>query len=219
MTNGLETLERDVLERLRRQYESRGYKFLAEQNRSDIPKFLEGYIPDAIAIGTDEKVIIEVKSTEQSANQSATVRFLASEVPKHKGWRFDLVVADTGTKAGDLSSEPDVQQLRAELKKITNLVESDDHKAALVLAWALLEAVTRRLILNRQFGEPKRYLPRTIIETLVSEGFAEDEIGDKLLRLADTRNRLVHGFTRLNVDKKDVDFLVQFIGTLMAGIS
>jgi uncharacterized protein YutE (UPF0331/DUF86 family) len=118
-----------------------------------------------------------------------------------------------------LSSEPDVQQLRAELKKITSLAESGDHKAALVLAWALLEAVTRRLILNRQFGEPKRYLPRTIIETLVSEGLAEDEIGDQLLKLADTRNRLVHGFTRLDVDKKDVDFLVQFIRTLMAGVN
>ena len=219
MTNGLETLELDVLERLRKQYESRGYKFLTEPDRADIPKFLEGYIPDAIAIGTDEKVIIEVKSTEQSASQSAAVRFLASEVPKHKGWRFDLVVTDTSTKAGDLSLEPDVHQLRAELEKVTASAESGDHKVALVLAWALLEAVTRRLILNNRIGEPKRYLPRTIIETLVSEGFAEDEVGDRLQKIADMRNRLVHGFTRLEVEKKDVDFFIQFIRTLMAEIS
>ena len=215
MINTIESREIVLLENLRQQYESQGYQFLVEPKAADIPTFLEGYIPDAIAIGADERVIIEVKSSELSAKKSATVKFLAAEVPKHKGWRFDLVVAGKGQGNGDIESEPDKQQLQLEIEHAKRLSRSGDLNVALVLAWALLEAVTRRLILNKNSGESKRYLPRTIVETLTSEGFIRDDSVERLLKLADIRNRLVHGFSNLKVDRADVDFLLKFLDGIM----
>jgi hypothetical protein len=127
-----------------------------------------------------------------------------------------LVVAETADKRGDTVAEPDAGQLRMELDKVRKFLAAGDNKVALVVAWALLEAVTRRLILNQQAGEPKRYLPATIVETLVSEGFVDDE--DRLLRLSRARNRLVHGFTRIDVEDDDMQFLVGIIETLIAGL-
>ncbi len=215
----LETRESELLDRLRKQYESKGYTFLTPPGKDQIPTFLEGFIPDAIAISTGEKVVIEIKSTESTAEANAAVRFLAAEVPKHHGWRFDLVIAEKEAGSADASAEPDREQLAEEFLRVQKASQLGDLKAAIVLGWALLEAITRRLILNQRTGESKRYLPRTIVETLVSEGFADDESGERLSKLANARNRLVHGFTRLDVEKKDVDFLVQFIRTLMAGVN
>ena len=215
MSSELETQEGDVLERLRRQYERNGYTFMSQPRGTSIPTFLKGYTPDAIAIGAQEKVIIEVKSTERSASQSSVIRFLASEVPKHQGWRFDLVIAEKDMKFEDGKAEPDKEQLAEELSSVRDAAQSGELNVALVLGWALLEAVTRRLVLNQKAGESKRYLPRTIIETLVSEGFADDETGERLSQLASTRNRLVHGFTKLELVKEEIDFLLQFIAALM----
>jgi hypothetical protein len=213
MTIGLETLERDTLEKIRLKYEREGYKFIVEPQPKDIPAFLEGFIPDAIAVGADENVIIEVKSTRGSADSSAAARFLANEVPKHPGWRFDLVIAEIMDRHGDTHAEPDKRQLHAELDSLKVLRRAAGDKVALVIAWGLLEAVTRRLYLNQQAGEPKRYLPTTIVETLVSEGIVDDE--DRLLRLAKSRNQLVHGFTGIEVEETDMQFLIGVMEELL----
>lgn len=214
MKSDLETQEMDVLEHLRIQYEGKGYRFIVEPDTSEIPAFLEGVVPDAIAVGRNDSVVIEVKSTNASASQSAAVRFLAVEVPKHDGWRFDLVIADKGFGTTDASVEPTSELLIEELSSVQRSADSGEFKIAVIMGWALLEAFARRLILNQKAGEPKRYLPRTIIETLVSEGFADDETGTRLSALANARNRLVHGFTRQEVHKQDVDWFLAYLRTL-----
>lgn len=215
MRTDIETQESELLDRLRKQYEGRGYTFVANPRARDIPAFLEGYIPDAIAMSKNDKVIIEVKSTNKRAHENSMVRFLAAEVPKHAGWRFDLVIAEKDSGSLDADAEPDKRQLAEERTRVQNALQSGDFKTALVLGWALLEAVTRQLVLNQRKGESKRYLPRTIVETLVSDGYASDEVGERLLKLAHLRNRLVHGFSRLDVEKSDIDFLLSVLNKLL----
>lgn len=218
MTNYTETLEQDVLDQLRREYEKKGYKFLVEPRADKLPSFLEGFTPDAIAFGDGENVVIELKSTESSADQSASVKFLAREVPKHKGWRFQLVIADRQFDKSDASAEPSERQMNVEFEKVKGFVGSGEYNVALITGWALLEAITRKLILTQRSGEAKRYLPRTVVETLVSEGFLEDDVGTRLLAIANVRNRIVHGYTGLTTQKSDIETLVSAIERLLRGL-
>jgi uncharacterized protein YutE (UPF0331/DUF86 family) len=215
MRSEIETQESEVLQKLQKQYEAQGYKFVAQPGSADVPTFLEGYIPDAIAISEDEKVIIEVKSTERKAQQNSTVRFLASEVPKHEGWRFDLVIAEKLLSNTDASAEPGRHELVHEIEKVRKLSESGDYKSALVVGWAVLEALARKLVLNSKAGESRRYLPRSVVEALVSGGYADDKTGDRLSEISKIRNRLVHGFTKLEVRRADSEFIISFVESLV----
>jgi uncharacterized protein YutE (UPF0331/DUF86 family) len=48
---------------------------------------------------------------------------------------------------------------------------------------------------------------------LVSEGIVDDE--DRLLRLAKSRNQLVHGFTGIEVEETDMQFLIGVMEELL----
>ena len=218
MTNNTETLEMDVLDQLRREYERKGYKFLLEPRADKLPSFLKGFAPDAIAIGDSENVVIELKSTKSSADQSAAVKFLAREVPKHKGWRFQLVIAEKQFDGSDASAEPDEKQMCAEFEKVKDFAESGEYNVALITGWALLEAITRKLVLTQKSGEAKRYLPRTVVETLVSDGLLEDDVGTRLLAIANVRNRIVHGYTGLTTQRSDIETLIVAIEKLLKGL-
>ena len=123
MTIRSEQVEQEVLERVRPNYEREGYKFIVGPSPSDLPSFLEGVLPDALASRNGENVVIEVKSTLRSADRSALVKFLASEVRKHPGWRFDLVIAEKQLGVADSQYEPSESELVDELSKIEALTE------------------------------------------------------------------------------------------------
>ena len=78
--------------------------------------------------------------------------------------------------------------MRSELSKIEGLVRQGERKIALPTAWGLLEAITRRLLLNQVRGESKRYNPSTIVEALVSGGYLDDDDGERLREIGRLRN-------------------------------
>ena len=215
MTIRSEQVEQEVLERVRPNYEREGYKFIVGPSPSDLPSFLEGVLPDALASRNGENVVIEVKSTLRSADRSALVKFLASEVRKHPGWRFDLVIAEKQLGVADSQYEPSESELVDELSKIEALTEGGSTKVALPLAWGLLEAVTRKLVLNEKLGESRRYLPVSVVEALVSDGFLDDDAGKRLIEIGRLRNLVVHGFARVSISKSDIQFLLKTVRALV----
>ena len=58
----LQEAEVAFLEKLRSEYETKGYRFIIHPSRSDLPEFLAAYEPDAVARRSDHNVAIEVKS-------------------------------------------------------------------------------------------------------------------------------------------------------------
>jgi REase_AHJR-like len=212
------TAEFEALDAVKQQYVRKGYRFIVEPDRADIPKFLEGISPDALAISNGDKVIFEVKSSRQSAEKSRQVAFLAREVPKHSGWRFELVLAGSEGEMTDKQSEPTLSTIDQEISRSQGLLQAGDPKLALITGWALLEAVSRRLVLNADDTHPRRYKPSSVVEALVSQGMISDADGEKLSSLAKTRNRLVHGFVQVQLASEDVTFLLDKLKTLFGQI-
>jgi hypothetical protein len=209
------TREQEVLSELRTRYESQGYEFISEPKGKDLPAFLEGNSPDAIASSAKEKVVIEIKVSTSSAKDNALAKFFATEIPKHPGWKFELIVAEKQGGGADKDAEPSLRGLRDELGKVQELVSEGDGKLALVTGWALLEALTRRLARPELSDSPKRYLPKSVIEILASDGFIDDSETLALSKLVVSRNRLVHGFSNIEVGAAEVSNLISILERLV----
>jgi hypothetical protein len=211
-----ETLSREaeVVERLRRAYTSRGYDFISEPRGKDVPSFLSNTYPDAIATSKTDNVVLEIRSSKADSSKSALVKFLATEVPKHEGWRFELIIDDEITRRSDLKAEPTLEMIDGEIAKIELLLNSGDLKLGIVAGWALLEALSRRLVFTDKSATPMRYKPRSVIEGLVSAGFVSDEDGSKLIEISQKRNQLVHGFTQIEIARSELELLLEIIREL-----
>lgn len=200
--------EAELIEQLRRSYMSRGYTFIEQPTGTDSPDFLENFIPDAIALSNNDKVVLEIKSAKSSKSKNELVKFLALEVPKHEGWRFELVIESENDQNSDRNADSTFATIELEIEKIQRLVKEKDMKLSVVAGWAILEALCRRLVFDDETTTPNRYKPRSVIEALVSNGFVDDDEGSRLLEISHIRNRLVHGFMQVHVEPEDVDFLV-----------
>jgi hypothetical protein len=205
--------EMEVVEQLRRTYVSRGYDFIAQPRGKDVPNFLSNQYPDAIARSKTDNVVLEIKSSYSESDKSTLVRFLASEVPKHKGWRFELVI-DDDSSGSDRKAEPSLAVIGLEIDKVGKLLKSNDLKLGVIAGWALLEALSRKLVFIEKSAAPMRYKPQSVIEGLVSDGFVSDEDGSRLVGISKKRNQLVHGFTQVDLDPEDMKFLLNTIQNL-----
>ncbi len=204
--------EIDALTEVRRRYESSGYEFLIEPTGDAMPSFLEGVRPDAIARKGSEGVIIEVKRTSESAENSALVKFLANEVPKHKGWNFELVLVNPSL----LEQSPQKDEILEELKLVKDLVQQGNSKVAILFAWGLLEASVKFVFPQEMEGGSQRYLPRTIVEKLVSEGLVDSRRGEMLLEAGRIRTSLAHGIISIPVPVNVMEGLIEVISELLS---
>lgn len=206
-------VELETLHRVKPRYEKEGFQFLIAPESSELPDFLAGFRPDAIAKRGDERVVIEVKSTSRAADESAIVKFLAGEIPKHEGWRFEVIVAE---KERDRSAMqvPTKDELAAELDSVKTLIEQGEYKVALPYAWGLLEAISRKLVFDER-DRTTRFLPRTVVEKLTSEGYLNDEMHERLLEISNLRNQIVHGFMGVDVSREKLQTLLSVIQKLI----
>ena len=179
---------------------------------------LRAIFPDAIARRGKENVVIGIKSAYPTEQENEKAAYFAREVSKHPGWRFDLYLARPRQETVDAPLEPNKTELSVEWRKAIQFSRESDPKAALAYAWGLLEATARRLVLNDSRGEAKRYRPVSVVEALVSEGFIDDKRGEELFVIASLRNLIVHGFTRAEVSRAQVDSLLATIGDLIKEI-
>lgn len=203
--------EAELVERLRRSYVSRGYDFIVEPVGADAPSFLANTVPDAIALSPNDNVVLEIKSSRASNSKIELVKFLAKEVPKHKGWRFELVIDDESGLNSDRNADPTLSGIKFEIDKVENLLNANDLKLGIVAGWATLEALSRKLVFSERANTPSRYKPRSVIEGLVSDGFVDDDDGSRLLEISQIRNQLVHGFTQIEIDPEDLKFLLAIL--------
>jgi len=66
-----------VLELLRNRYESEGFSFIEHPAPANLPAFMHGYRPDALALGEGKSIVIEVKLRKDPAPKR-TCRQLAN---------------------------------------------------------------------------------------------------------------------------------------------
>ncbi len=195
MTNKSSNVIPKALESVAEKYRARGYEVLVEPQGSDLPPFLKGFQPDLVARRQGESVVVEVKvGTETSVAER--YKNLAEAVQAQPGWRFDLVFIKPGegeSIAVD-ADLPDESELQGRLERANHLEAIGALEAAFIVLWSAAEGLMR--LEAKRAGLPLDRMPLSaLIRELYSAGEISREDYETILRLMDTRNRAVHGFS------------------------
>lgn len=207
--NGSEQ-EAQVLDRIVPQLEAEGYTVYVHPSPQLLPQFMQGYLPDAIALGSPKNLAIEIKLEGRSADEQ--LERIRSRFQNAKDWEFRLYLArpvSTRNFIG-ISSRVDIE---ASLRTIEKLISDQQTQPAFLLAWATFEALGRALT-PEKFARPQT--PGRLVEVLASEGFITPTEADALRRLADTRNRFIHGDLKVAASRAEMDQFLSVLRTLLS---
>jgi uncharacterized protein YutE (UPF0331/DUF86 family) len=208
--NAVET-ERRVLELLRPQLEAEGYSLIEFPSSDILPPFFAGYRPDAVALGKDKNVAIEVKVHRESSAEA--LQSISEKFKGRKGWEFRVVYGDE-LEEPEIVSATSKQVIEHSLGEIGQLLDASLYRAALVMALAVIEAIARNQ--NGQLPTSGARTTRQAIELLESEGRLSYEEAQQLRQLLPLRMKVVHGDFSAQITRADVDPVVKAARSALA---
>ena len=204
----------DAFNVLRQAFEARGMKFHINPPREIVPEFLGGFQPDAMALGPDGGVIIEVKS-RKSPGLERKLSEIAKKVFSQKGWEFRLIYLNPLMDEIPPIAKPTHEQLQNTFKEIEALTENAHSAAAFLIAWAALESLAR---LARGDVGTGNVSPLQAIQILAEEGYLENEAAGGLRDMVRLRNAVVHGDLSADVPAGQVKSLLEQLRTIESEI-
>jgi hypothetical protein len=209
--------ESNVLRNLQQVSEARGLKFFVNPPREVVPAFLGDFQPDAIAVGPEGGIIIEVK-LRRSPTSERQLAEIARRVSGQKGWEFRAIYLTPPTDETPPIAKPTPEQLQATFGKIETLINGGHPAPALVAAWAALESLARLASANSEARRPRSFSPIQAIQTLAEEGYIENEAADRLREMAKLRNAVVHGDFSVDVPVEQVESLLKQLRAIASDI-
>jgi uncharacterized protein YutE (UPF0331/DUF86 family) len=115
--------------------------------------------------------------------------------------------------AGKASGEVPIASLSSIEQTVANLDKLADARAALLLAWASLEAIAR----NLEPSETTRpQTPGRVVELLAAGGFVTPTQAELLRNMADIRNQVIHGNVDLQPSAGQLQELIATTGELLS---
>lgn len=198
-------MEAVVLEKLRKQYEEQGFDFILHPAPAQVPAFLGNYRPDALATKPGTRLVIEVKGTQNHSTERS-LREIRKLFEGQEDWKFVVIYGRQPFPTSKIQA-PSEDEIRTHLTGVRVLLSQGHRRAALVMAWSLMEAALNRL----QSDAGKARTPGTVIEHLSSLGYLTPEAQAKLRPLISLRNRIVHGDVAAEPDNADIDTLLDAI--------
>jgi hypothetical protein len=186
-------------EEVAQKYRAEGYRVIPG-TRDILPKELQSYIPDFIAIRDDQHVAIEVKTrdTHYDAKKTRKVAELFRKVP---GWRFDLVMLGDELEASPGPKLLTKEVCQTRLRSADRLAsETRDFSVAVLLIWTAVEAALRARI--GETDRPRVLTAARLAKEAFSLGLITKAEWEKLDRLAQIRNQVVHGEEPVSVTKR-----------------
>jgi len=178
--------ENAMLDALAPSLEEQGYQLLRQPPPSMVPGFLRGFQPDAIAVGRAPQLVIEI--TRGGDASAEKVKRLQQAVELHPDWQLRVIL--------DRSDESPIlapllrEDIETALRTMKSVAAGGSDGAALLIGWAALEGIARRLDPDR-FAKPRS--AGHVVEVLASLGHLLPNEAEVLRSLAQRRNRLAHG--------------------------
>jgi uncharacterized protein YutE (UPF0331/DUF86 family) len=204
-----EQTESEVLQRLLPELEAEGYEVYIQPARPLLPEFLRAFSPDAIALRSDRNIAIEVmRRTAESEKRAEKITDLFKG---RTDWDLRLVWITPVTATKGVQRQT-VSTIRKRLKEVRELADGKHYGAALLLAWAALEA-TGRLLLSKHFERAQT--PGRLVQFLASEGALTPTEADYLRTLAEKRNKLIHGELQTPITKAEIDRIAHILDTMI----
>lgn len=214
MTSLAATLERERLLELALEYRNKGYEVLFQPSPEDLPDFLSNYRPNMIARRGDEAVVVEVKSRSSLSTSDQYLRYLAQAVEQHPGWRFELVIANSGNSVFLAKAERTLQE--DEIKSRLNLAKQLQPypEPAILYSWSLVEA-TLRLVAEKEHLALKELNPYYLLNKLAIEGVISTGEHQLLRNALYLRNAIAHGFKTNEITQNFIGELIQITEQLL----
>jgi uncharacterized protein YutE (UPF0331/DUF86 family) len=209
----IETVESVVLERLVPDLQSQGYDVFVHPSKQMVPPFLKGFAPDVIALRDDRNLVIEIKHRRAAAEK--VLKDVAKRFEGQDRWEFRIVWVNPAEAQEELKLQSR-ETIAAHLKEISRLLDAGFVEPAMLLCWAALEAIGRRLM-AKEFSRPQT--PGRLIQSLAGEGYITPDEGDILRRLAETRNRFIHGDLTVEVSRLQVEAFVATLSSLISNLN
>jgi hypothetical protein len=209
--------ESSILRNLQQVSEARGLKFYVNPPREIIPEFLGDFQPDAIALGPEGGMIIEVKLRGNPASEKKLAS-IARRVSGQKGWEFRAIYLNPPMDETPPIATPTAEQLQVAFREIEALIKGGHPAAAFLTAWAVLESLARLARADCETRRPRGLPPIQAIQTLAEEGYIENEAADRLREMAKLRNAVVHGDLSVDVPAEQVEGLLKQLQAIASDI-
>jgi hypothetical protein len=211
MTDVAEEIDLSVLEDFRLHYQSMGYRLILSPKDSDLPRFLQGMRPDAIARRADGKegVVIIVRQLADNRHDTRELTKALSHEPK---WTLDVILTDRKFPRQSYLL-PSVSEIKLELRSIREDVERNiagrssigSTNVILLHTWPIFEAAARRAIFDAVSAPISDLVSsKGLIEALVSEDLVNDEDAEFATRLMLIHQKVVHGFLHGQTNANDI---------------
>src|SRR5215216_1740395 len=201
---------RQVIERLVPQLEADGYTVYVEPSRDLLPPFMEGYIPDAIALGPKKNLAIEI--IVEGAKSTDKVNHLQRRFQNEADWELRVYYARPAGWHSILQQQSQAA-IEDSMRSVEWLVSGGQNAPALLLAWGTFEALGRKLF-PEKFARPQT--PERLIEVLAGEGQITPSEADLLRKLARQRNELIHGNLEVSANPSEIGNFVGVLKMLLA---
>lgn len=205
------TLEREkrVLRLIANRYRKKGYSFYERPSRDLLPDFMNEFQPDAVALGEPKNIAIEIKSGVRGANDPQW-KAISRLFEGRTDWELHVVLADE-TETDELAVQvSSLAVIDREVHEAAELAAKGHHRAAFVLAWAALEAISAADATAAPDGErgsavTSTRTARELIALLEGSGRISFEQAVDLRTLIPLRNAVFHGDFSREVGKADAD--------------
>jgi uncharacterized protein YutE (UPF0331/DUF86 family) len=202
-----------ILDRLRADYEERGFSFVVAPGAESLPDFLGSYRPDAIAQKEGENVIIEIIRQQHSPGEQPLAD-LREGLANHKDWKLNIIYARERPEDLIVIPVPRLDMLKQQIAEVETLEATGHHRAAFVLSWSVLEAVLNRV---KESGPHRIRAAGQVVQTLTMDGHIGAATERKLRELSDLRNRIVHGDLDADASGEDVEQVLAAIDEALVG--
>lgn len=185
-----------------------GYDVYRRPPPSLIPAFMAGYRPDVVAIGPRKSLAIDfiVEGSNVPKKKEVKDRFTGQ-----KDWEYRVIYVRSDSSGRDMQNAS-----REAIERSLSIVEQlEGHgltSAALLIGWATLEALGRRVCPDH-LRRPQT--PGRLVEVLASEGELTPDEADRVRPHIQARNRLIHGDLNVEVARESVQEFSRILRRLL----
>lgn len=205
-----EDSERAALDEYEPGWVEQGYRVIRHPSPSQVPKFLGHFQPDALAVGRQPNLVVEVLR-KGSRNADEKVRRLKSLVEGQPEWRLEIIYSGEVESEVVSTSADSISELLVNARKLC----LEEPRASLLLTWAALEALARRLD-PKNASRPQS--PGRVIELLAGAGHIAPSEAEAMRAGANLRNRLIHGDLSIHPAAVDVQRLITIAENLLTKV-
>jgi uncharacterized protein YutE (UPF0331/DUF86 family) len=180
-------------------YRNQGYDVIVRPGPDELPAFARDFKLEIVGRRGTEGVLVAVKRNREEVAADVNMQRYAEATTAEPGWRFDFAILEPekNSRFREIrgASEFTNQDVSRSLDQAQQLSGMGFSRAALITAWASLEAAMRMRL--RALGQEAGWgsMPRQMMKELYSAGVLPPDEFNRLELAFQLRNQIAHGFS------------------------